>query len=52
MDRPKADHRANQHNPDHIAHKHVNDNRSNQGNPTSPVYKQGRAIPEQGVKRK
>jgi hypothetical protein len=52
MDCKQADHHANQHNPDNIAHKHVNDNRSNQGNPTSPVYHQGRAVPEKSVKDK
>jgi hypothetical protein len=52
MDRKQADHHANQHNPNNIAHKHVNDNRSNQKNPISPVYEKGRAVPEKGVKGK
>jgi hypothetical protein len=52
MNRKQANHHANQHNPNNIAHKQVNDNRSNQGNPTSPVYHQGRAVPKQGVKGK
>lgn len=52
MDRKQANHYANQHNPTSVAHKNVNDNRSNQGNPTSPVYHQGRAAPEKAVKGK
>jgi hypothetical protein len=52
MNRKLADHHANQNNQNNVAHKKVNDNRSNQGNPTSRVYEQGRAIPEGGVKRK
>lgn len=52
MDRKQADHHANQLNPNNIAHNHVNDNRSNQKNPTSPVYDKGRTVPEKSVKGK
>jgi hypothetical protein len=52
MNRKQANHHANQANPNNIAHKQVNDNRSKQGNPTSAVYHKGRAVPEQGAKGK
>lgn len=52
MNRKQANHHANQHNPNNIAYKHVNDNRSNQGNPTSQTYHKGRAAPKQAVKGK
>ncbi|UVW30664.1 hypothetical protein [Massilia sp. H6] len=52
MDRKQANHHANQKNPNNVAHKHVNDNRSNQGNPTSHTYDKSRAAPKRNVKGK
>lgn len=52
MNQKQADHNANQHNPNNITHKQLNDNRSNQGNPTSPVHDKGGAIQQPAVKRK
>lgn len=43
MNRKEADHHANQRNPEHIARKLANDNRSRQLNPKDPVYQLGRS---------
>lgn len=52
MDRNQLDHHANQHNPNNIAHKHVNDNRSQQKNPQSSVYQTEPAPSQPDVKVK
>lgn len=45
MQRNDANHNANQSNPNHPAHRQVNDNRSNQGNPNNPAYRSSRNLP-------
>lgn len=45
MKRANTNHKSDQANPNNPAHRHVNDNRSNQGNTNNQVFYQTRNLP-------
>ncbi|MDH1477001.1 MULTISPECIES: hypothetical protein [Comamonas] len=51
MNRNDANHKSNQHNPQHPAWQQANDNKSNQSNPNNRAYWQSRGLQQPSKKK-